>query len=148
MLQRSLMVSALALGLAATATPAPAQDNMEKLGQFKTTGTSMDMELVPQTGEYADGLKKTLERIKMPAGFKIGLYAVVPDARHMAVGPSTGMVFAVCAPRVCRITAQPNRPAPTRLRPAEAARTFVLSSANLHRSHSSERRGFVARSFT
>ena len=64
MLQRSLMVSALALGLAATAMPAPAQDNMEKLGQFKTTGTSMDMELVPQTGEYADGLKKTLERIK------------------------------------------------------------------------------------
>ena len=56
MLQRSLMVSALALGLAATATPAPAQDNMEKLGQFKTTGASMDMETIPQTGDYADGL--------------------------------------------------------------------------------------------
>ncbi|MGE0118573.1 MAG: sorbosone dehydrogenase family protein [Dongiaceae bacterium] len=94
MLQRSLMVSAFALGLAAMATPAPAQDNMEKLGQFKTTGASMDMETIPQTGDYADGLKKNLERIKLPAGFKIGLYAVVPDARHMAIGPSTGMVFA------------------------------------------------------
>jgi len=66
---------------------------MEKLGQFKTTGTSMDMEMIPQGGEYAEGLKKNLERIKLPSGFKIGLYAVVPDARHMAIGPSTGMVF-------------------------------------------------------
>ncbi|MFM9843327.1 MAG: PQQ-dependent sugar dehydrogenase [Dongiaceae bacterium] len=85
---------AFLLGLAAALVPAGASaDNMEKLGQFKTTGTSMDMEMIPQAGNYADGLKANLERIKMPAGFKIGLYAVVPDARHMAIGPSTGMVF-------------------------------------------------------
>jgi glucose/arabinose dehydrogenase len=53
----------------------------------------MDMELIAQEGEYAEGLKKNLERIKLPAGFHIGLYAVAPDARHMAIGPSTGMVF-------------------------------------------------------
>lgn len=95
MLLRHMMGSAMALGVAMALAPnSVAQDNMERLGQFKTTGTSMDMEMIPQTGEYADGLKKTLERIKMPAGFKIGLYAVVPDARHMAIGPSTGMVFA------------------------------------------------------
>lgn len=32
-------------------------------------------------------IKENLARVKLPAGFKIGLYAVVPDARHMAVGP-------------------------------------------------------------
>src|SRR5262245_3665433 len=91
----SPILPAFLLGLAAALAPAGsvAQDNMEKLGQFKTTGTSMDMEMIPQGGEYAEGLKKNLERIKLPSGFKIGLYAVVPDARHMAIGPSTGMVF-------------------------------------------------------
>jgi hypothetical protein len=85
---------AFLLGLAAALVPAgAAADNMEKLGQFKTTGTSMDMETVPQEGAYADGLRANLERVKMPPGFKIDLYAVVPDARHMAIGPSTGMVF-------------------------------------------------------
>jgi glucose/arabinose dehydrogenase len=85
---------AFLLGLAAALLPIEAAaDNMEKLGQFKTTGTSMDMEMIPQEGDYAEGLKKNLEHVKMPAGFKIGLYAVVPDARHMAIGPSTGMVF-------------------------------------------------------
>ena len=92
---RSPIFPAFLLGLAAALVPAGAvaDDNMEKLGQFKTTGTSMDMEMIPQGGDYADGLKKNLERIKLPSGFKIGLYAVVPDARHMAIGPSTGMVF-------------------------------------------------------
>ena len=31
--------------------------------------------------------------MKLPPGFKIDLYAVVPDARHMAVGPNAGVVF-------------------------------------------------------
>jgi glucose/arabinose dehydrogenase len=31
--------------------------------------------------------------VKLPAGFKIELYAIVPDARHMAVAPSTNMLF-------------------------------------------------------
>jgi len=90
----SPVLPAFLLGLAAALVPiGAAADNMEKLGQFKTTGTSMDMETIPQEGNYAEGLKKNLERIKMPAGFKIGLYAVVPDARHMAIGPSTAVVF-------------------------------------------------------
>ena len=29
----------------------------------------------------------------MPAGFKISLYAIVPDARHMAVGPQGIVTF-------------------------------------------------------
>src|SRR5262247_3198412 len=43
--------------------------------------------------EYADQLRKNLEQIKLPAGFKINLYAVVPDARHMAVGPQGVATF-------------------------------------------------------
>ena len=42
---------------------------------------------MPQTGANADQLRKNLEQIKLPPGFKINLYAIVPDARHMAVGP-------------------------------------------------------------
>ncbi|MEL7154790.1 MAG: PQQ-dependent sugar dehydrogenase, partial [Pseudomonadota bacterium] len=48
---------------------------------------------IEQGGDYAAGIKKTLEQIKLPAGFKIGLYAVVPDARHMAVGPQGIVTF-------------------------------------------------------
>ena len=31
--------------------------------------------------------------VTVPDGFKIELFAIVPDARHMAVGPSTNMLF-------------------------------------------------------
>src|SRR3990172_6654132 len=36
---------------------------------------------------------QNLKQIKLPPGFKIDLYAVVPDARHMAVAPSTNMLL-------------------------------------------------------
>ena len=68
--------------------------NLDKLSAFKTTGTSLDMEKINQTGARADQLRKNLERIKLPAGFKIGLYAIVPDARHMTVAPQGTVVFA------------------------------------------------------
>ncbi|WP_029354211.1 PQQ-dependent sugar dehydrogenase [Bosea sp. 117] len=95
LLASTMFASAAWVGL--SAGPARAQntadDNMEKLGNFQTTGASMDMETVPQEGKKADALRKTLEGIKLPDGFKISLYAIVPDAREMAVGPTTGVVF-------------------------------------------------------
>jgi glucose/arabinose dehydrogenase len=48
---------------------------------------------VPQTGSKADQLRENLKKIKLPPGFKIELYAVVPDARQMAVGNKAGIVF-------------------------------------------------------
>jgi glucose/arabinose dehydrogenase len=48
---------------------------------------------VTQTGPQAEAIKKTLERIKLPPGFKIRLYALVPGARHMAVGPQGKVIF-------------------------------------------------------
>ncbi|MGL4439820.1 MAG: PQQ-dependent sugar dehydrogenase, partial [Bosea sp. (in: a-proteobacteria)] len=71
----------------------PNTGNLERLSSFKTTTTNLTIPEVPQTGRRADQIKKNLERVKLPAGFKIDLYAVVPDARHMAVGPQTGIVF-------------------------------------------------------
>jgi glucose/arabinose dehydrogenase len=67
-------------------------DNLEKLSNFQTTGTT-DFTFIEQGGDYAEGIKKTLEGIKLPPGFKIGLYAIVPDARHMAVGPQGIVTF-------------------------------------------------------
>jgi hypothetical protein len=48
---------------------------------------------VPQTGKNADAIRNNLKKIKLPPGFAIDLYAIVPDARHMAVAPSTNMLF-------------------------------------------------------
>jgi len=87
-------MSALAIAIASSAfAQAPSAGNLEKLSNFKTTGTALEIPEIPQTGSKAEAISKTLSRIKVPNGFKISLYALVPDARHMAVGPTTGVVF-------------------------------------------------------
>src|ERR1700737_3100 len=43
--------------------------------------------------QQPETIQKTLDRIKLPPGFKIRLYAVVPGARHMAVGPQGKVIF-------------------------------------------------------
>jgi hypothetical protein len=48
---------------------------------------------VVQTSRQAEAIKKTLESIKLPPDFKIGLYALVPGARAMAVGPQGKVIF-------------------------------------------------------
>jgi glucose/arabinose dehydrogenase len=86
--------TALAVGgLTPAAAQQPSAGNLEKLSGFKTTGTPMEIPQVAQTGGKADAIKKNLARIKLPRGFKIGLYALVPDARHMAVGPQGVVTF-------------------------------------------------------
>jgi len=84
------VVSAMAL---AWAVGASAQSNLEKLGSFKQTGTPLEMETIEQTGKRAEQLRANLENISLPPGFKIDLYAIVPDARHMAVAPQGTVVF-------------------------------------------------------
>ncbi len=76
----------------APAAPPPVQ-NLEKLKQFKVSGTDLDIPTVPQTGKAADAIRENLRRVKLPPGFKIDLYAIVPDARMMAIAPSTNMMF-------------------------------------------------------
>ncbi|MEM9046115.1 MAG: PQQ-dependent sugar dehydrogenase [Pseudomonadota bacterium] len=72
--------------------PALASDALDKLSQFKTTGT-VDFTFVEQGGDRAAAIKKILERIEIPEGFEIDLYAIVPDARHIAVGPQGIVTF-------------------------------------------------------
>jgi glucose/arabinose dehydrogenase len=87
----STLTTAVALLVAGTAhAQAP---NIENLKQMKVSGVDPSMPPVPQEGKNAAQLRENLKRIKLPPGFKIDLYAVVPDARHMAVAPSTNMLF-------------------------------------------------------
>src|SRR3954471_15387306 len=96
LMTRGLLGAVLALILA---SPALAQStdqsptgNLEKLSSFRSTGT-VEPKPIPQEGRKADALRRILQQVKLPPGFKIELYAVVPDARHMAVGPNAGVVF-------------------------------------------------------
>lgn len=87
-------VSATTLCLAVpAAAQAPSAGNLERLGEFKTTGATGDIAHIPQTGRKADAINRNLAKIKMPPGFKISLYALVPDARHIAVGPQGVVTF-------------------------------------------------------
>ena len=89
-----LTAVAMAFAVAAASSLALAQSqNLEKLKQFKVSGTDPNLPTVPQSGRNADAIRENLKRIKLPPGFHIDLYAVVPDARHMAVAPSTNMLF-------------------------------------------------------
>ncbi|MHB2209571.1 PQQ-dependent sugar dehydrogenase [Methylobacterium sp. CM6257] len=86
-----LAVSAQAQGAAPAETKAKT-DDLEKLEGFHSTNTQAAPE-IPQTGRRADAIRKNLSKIKLPDGFKIDLYAVVPDARAIAVGPNAGVLF-------------------------------------------------------
>ena len=94
-MRRLLICSIATMALACAGNLAGAQaDNLQKLEKMQATDTSMAaFGYVPQTGAYADQLRKNLEGISLPPGFKINLYAVVPDARHMAVGPQGVVTF-------------------------------------------------------
>ncbi len=87
--------AAVAVGLLmGLTTSAFAQEQaMDKLKSMRVSGIDPNLPLIPQTGKNADAIKENLKRVKMPPGFAINLYAIVPDARHMAVAPSTNMLF-------------------------------------------------------
>src|SRR4051812_30846466 len=91
---RLILAAAACIALLASAQPATAQvTNIEKLKQMKVSNTDLNIPPVPQAGANADAITANLKRIKLPPGFRIELYAVVPDARHMAIAPSTNMLF-------------------------------------------------------
>jgi glucose/arabinose dehydrogenase len=85
------------MGMLATLTANPVlaandEDNLKKLGSFQRTDTG-PMKSVPQGGKYADNLRKVLDDIKLPSGFKIELFALVPDARNMAISRNKATVW-------------------------------------------------------
>jgi glucose/arabinose dehydrogenase len=99
MLRTGVAVSlvALCLGaapvLAQTQTQTQTQDPLSKLEKVQTTGYGLKFQMVEQGGPNAEAIRKNLEQVKLPPGFKIDLYAIVPDARHMAVGTNVGVVY-------------------------------------------------------
>jgi len=88
-MKKIFMASTLCLALSNFAY---SQNALETLGKFKTTGVT-EFTYVEQGGNKAAAINNTLERISLPDGFKIGLYAIVPDARNMAVGPQGIVTF-------------------------------------------------------
>jgi len=87
----ALAVATLFVANAALAQARP--DNLSTLKQMKVATTDLNIPTVAQTGRNADAIRDNLKKVKLPPGFKIELYAIVPDARHMAVAPSTNMLF-------------------------------------------------------
>jgi len=88
-----VLAAALLALAAAGATQAQQTQNIEKLKQMKVSGTDPNIPVVEQGGKNAEQLRENLKRVKLPPGFSISLYAVVPDARSMAIAPSTNMLF-------------------------------------------------------
>jgi len=84
--------SALAILAAMTPISVAAQSNLEKLGAMQTTGVT-EFTAIDQNGPAADAIREILKGIKLPEGFKIELYALVPDARHMAMAPQGTALF-------------------------------------------------------
>jgi len=89
-MQSLKLVSALCLGTA-LCSPAFAQDNMDKLQNMQRTDATFTM--IDQTGAKAAALSAVVPHIKVPEGFEVSLYAIVPDARSMAVAPQGTVVF-------------------------------------------------------
>ena len=88
-----LLAAGLAFSFSVTgANAAGDAENLKKLGAFKRTDTAPMMR-VEQDTKYANNIRKILQNIKLPAGFKIELFAIAPDARHMAVGRNKGTVW-------------------------------------------------------
>ena len=67
---------------------------IKKLSSMYKSGDLTQAIVVPQDTKFAANIKKNiLPNINMPAGFSISLFAVVPDARHMAVARNKTTVW-------------------------------------------------------
>jgi hypothetical protein len=85
--------SAISAMLLTTAmvVPAAAQDNLQTLQNMQKTGASFSF--IDQSGPAAESLRNIVEHVNVPEGFEVSLYAVVPDARSMAVAPQGTVTF-------------------------------------------------------
>lgn len=90
---KRIVAALLAVGFTTLVAAQSGPDNLATLKQFRVATTDLNIPEVPQEGRKADAIRENLKRVKLPPGFRIDLYAMVPDARHMAVAPSTNMLF-------------------------------------------------------
>jgi glucose/arabinose dehydrogenase len=89
-----LSISALAFAMfSSSGFSAGDESNIDKLSNFKSTGGGKG-EVIQQDTRFADNIRKNIiPHIKMPTGFKIDLFAVVPDARHLAISRNKAAVW-------------------------------------------------------
>jgi hypothetical protein len=88
-----LKATAAFIVLAMCPVAAQGASELETLGAMHQTSNPAEWPTIPQTGAKADQVKENLKKIKLPQGFHISLYALVPDARHIAVGPQGVATF-------------------------------------------------------
>jgi glucose/arabinose dehydrogenase len=90
----SLSISVFLLSLFSNSVfSAGDEENIKKLSNFQSTGGGQG-EVIPQDSRFADNIRKNIiPHIKMPPGFKIDLFAVAPDARHLAISRNKGAVW-------------------------------------------------------
>lgn len=89
----AIVVAFAAAALGGTVNAQAKPDNLDALKQFRVATTDLNIPVVAQEGRNAEAIRENLKKVRLPAGFQIELFAVVPDARHMAVAPSTNMLF-------------------------------------------------------
>ncbi|MBV9735002.1 MAG: PQQ-dependent sugar dehydrogenase [Acidisphaera sp.] len=123
-MRRFLLVTA-ACTLAAAAhaqTPSTDQQVLNRLEDMHSTGAPLDIATVPQDAKIIEQLRTNLKSVHLPPGFKIDVYAIVPDARAMAVGTNVGVVFV--GTRKTHVYAVSDR---TRARVADEVKLFAPS---------------------
>ncbi len=80
-----------------------------------------------QTASEMGALDRTAEVIVMPEGFRIEPYAIVPDARHMAVAPDGKTVFVgTTSDRVWVLTQDEDTQKAAEVRQFAASQSFIL----------------------
>lgn len=85
------LVAACTAGLMLAGVATAKENNV---GIFGKSGKTMgDHTYIDQNSEKAASLRKILENIALPDGFQIELYAIVPDARDMAMAPQGTVLF-------------------------------------------------------
>src|SRR5206468_230419 len=91
--------------------PASAQHspaNVANLKPLRAASSDSTSKSVPQAGRKADAIRENLARVKLPPHFNIQLYAMVPNARHMAVAPAGDMLFVGTRKTTVWIVPDPN----------------------------------------
>ena len=85
-----LFVSSIATSVFAAGDEA----TIKKLSSMYKSGDTTQAIVIPQDTKFAANVKKNiLPNINLPAGFSISIFAVVPDARHMAVARNKTTVW-------------------------------------------------------
>ncbi len=84
-------LTGLLLSTSLAAPLAAQQDNMDKLSNMQKTDA--EFTFIEQEGDRAEALRNILPEINVPDGFEVSLYAIVPDARSMAVAPQGTVTF-------------------------------------------------------